>query len=39
VIDFYLYGDRAADAASRDEPLWRAWMNERFPAAGAGSHG
>ena len=28
MIDFYLYGDRAAAAAARDEPLWRAWMSE-----------
>jgi hypothetical protein len=33
VISFYLYGDRAAAAAARDEPLWHAWMNERFPMA------
>jgi hypothetical protein len=32
-IRFYLYGDRAAAAAARDEPLWHAWMNERFPSA------
>lgn len=31
-IGFYLYGDQAAAAAARDEPLWQAWMNERFPA-------
>jgi len=28
-ISFHLYGDVA-----RDEPMWRAWMNEHFPAAG-----
>lgn len=28
MLDFYLYGDRAAAAAARDEPLWRAWMSE-----------
>ncbi len=31
VIRLYLYGDQAAAAAERDEPLWRAWMNECFP--------
>lgn len=37
VMDFYLYGERAAAAAARDEPLWQAWMNRHFPrAAGAG---
>jgi uncharacterized protein YndB with AHSA1/START domain len=31
----YLYGDQAADAAARQEPLWQAWMAERFPAPAA----
>lgn len=35
VMDFYFYGDSAAGVAARDEPLWRAWLAERFPAAGA----
>jgi uncharacterized protein YndB with AHSA1/START domain len=30
----YLYGDRAADAVARDEPLWNAWMNAQFPMNG-----
>jgi hypothetical protein len=34
VIDFYLYGDRAAAAVHRDEPVWHAWMNEQFPSVG-----
>src|SRR5215212_5172240 len=29
-----LYGDRAADAVTREEPSWQAWMNERFPSRG-----
>jgi uncharacterized protein YndB with AHSA1/START domain len=29
-INFYLYGDRGAEAAARDEPLWQSWMKERF---------
>jgi uncharacterized protein YndB with AHSA1/START domain len=29
----YLYGDKAAAAVARDEPLWRAWIEKRFPAA------
>ena len=33
-IRLYLYGDQAAAAALRGEPLWHAWMNERFPPAG-----
>jgi uncharacterized protein YndB with AHSA1/START domain len=28
----YLYGDGAAEIAAREEPGWRAWMGERFPA-------
>lgn len=35
LIDYYLYGDMARDAAERNEGLWRAWMNEHFPATGA----
>ena len=33
----YLYGDRAPAAIARDEPLWQAWMNERFSPAGGAS--
>jgi uncharacterized protein YndB with AHSA1/START domain len=33
----YLYGDQAAGVVARDEPLWQAWMKERFPAAGEAS--
>ena len=33
-VRFYLYGDQAAAAVARDEPLWQAWMQEKFPAAG-----
>jgi hypothetical protein len=29
-IRFFLYGNRAA-AVARDEALWRAWMERRFP--------
>jgi uncharacterized protein YndB with AHSA1/START domain len=32
-IRFYLYGDQAAAAAARAEPLWQAWLSERFPVA------
>ncbi len=38
VIDFFFYGDGAAAAAAQAEPLWSAWMNERFPMA-AGESG
>jgi uncharacterized protein YndB with AHSA1/START domain len=33
-ISFYLYGDRAAAAVARDEPLWQTWMNGQFPSDG-----
>lgn len=34
-VRLYLYGETAADAAARAEPLWQAWIGERFPAGGA----
>lgn len=30
----YLYGATAAAAVARDEPIWRTWIDERFPAEG-----
>ena len=30
---FYLYGDGAAAAATRDEPQWQTWMAALFPPA------
>ena len=30
---FYLYGEGSSDVAKRDEPLWQAWMKERFGSA------
>ncbi len=33
-ISFYFFGDRAPAIVARDEPLWRAWMDKHFPAAG-----
>jgi uncharacterized protein YndB with AHSA1/START domain len=37
-IRLYLYGDRAAAESARVEPLWQAWMRERFPMpAGPGN--
>jgi len=29
---FYLYGKGAAEAAQKNEPLWKAWMAEHFGA-------
>jgi hypothetical protein len=34
LVSLYLYDDRGTVAAERDQPLWRAWMNERFPSLG-----
>jgi hypothetical protein len=31
VFSFYLYGEQAADTAAREEPLWQAWVQGRFP--------
>ena len=30
-MSFFFYGDTAAGSVSRDEPLWQAWLKERFP--------
>ena len=30
-LRFFLYGDQAALAAARDEPLWRQWVATQFP--------
>ena len=35
-VNFYLFGEKAAQAVERDQPLWRAWMDANFPAASAG---
>jgi uncharacterized protein YndB with AHSA1/START domain len=32
-VRLYLYGVGAHAAVGRDEPVWQAWMSERFPAA------
>jgi hypothetical protein len=40
MANLYLYGDKAATVAAREEAAWRGWMNERFPmpvGGGAGS--
>ena len=35
-VNFYLFGEGAAEIAERDRPLWRAWMDANFPAVSAG---
>ena len=30
-LNFYLYGERAAEAVARETPLWQAWIQQRFP--------
>ena len=29
-MNFYLYGDQAAETVARETPLWHAWLQERF---------
>jgi uncharacterized protein YndB with AHSA1/START domain len=31
-LNFYLYGDSAADTVARESARWEAWMQQRFPA-------
>jgi uncharacterized protein YndB with AHSA1/START domain len=38
-VRLYLFGDHAAATVARSEPLWRGWMDERFPIGGEGSQG
>jgi uncharacterized protein YndB with AHSA1/START domain len=33
-VRMYLYGEAATVAASREEPVWQAWIGEHFPAGG-----
>lgn len=33
VMDLFLYGEPAAAVVARNQPVWEAWMKERFPAA------
>jgi uncharacterized protein YndB with AHSA1/START domain len=30
-MNFYLYGDHAADTIAREQPLWDAWIQKQFP--------
>jgi uncharacterized protein YndB with AHSA1/START domain len=30
-LNFYYYGDQAADTAARETPMWQAWFQKRFP--------
>ncbi len=39
MVSLFLYGDNAAAVAAREEPAWRAWMNERFPMPAANGDG
>jgi uncharacterized protein YndB with AHSA1/START domain len=34
-LNFYLYGDRAAEIVARERPLWEAWFEKRFPMPAA----
>jgi uncharacterized protein YndB with AHSA1/START domain len=30
-VNFYCYGDQAAETVARETPMWQAWIEERFP--------
>ncbi len=30
-LNFYLYGDHAAETVAHETPLWNAWFQEHFP--------
>ena len=30
-VNFYHYGNQAAETVARETPLWQAWIQERFP--------
>ena len=32
-MNFYLYGDQAAETVARETPVWQVWLQERFPTA------
>jgi hypothetical protein len=32
-VYIYLFGDGAPDTAAREEQVWQAWMQERYPGA------
>lgn len=36
-ISLYFYSDGAEATLERERPVWRAWLNERFPASNPGS--
>ena len=36
-VHTYLFGDEAPAVAARDEPRWRAWMENRFPSVESAS--
>ncbi|MEO8679136.1 MAG: hypothetical protein ABI665_08820 [Vicinamibacterales bacterium] len=38
-LNFYHYGDQAAETAVLETPLWQAWIQERFPTPLAAAHG
>jgi uncharacterized protein YndB with AHSA1/START domain len=35
-VRLFLYGDQASSAVAGAEPVWQAWMSERFPMPSAG---
>lgn len=35
-VNFYLYGDHAAETVAREKPLWDAWFEKHFPTPTTG---
>ncbi len=36
-LNFYFYGEQAAGTVARENPLWQAWIEKRFPAPSSDS--
>jgi hypothetical protein len=34
-VHLYLFGEQASQTATRETPVWRSWMERRFPAVTA----
>ena len=30
-VNFYHYGNKAAETVARETPVWQTWLEERFP--------
>ncbi|CAN5480874.1 hypothetical protein BH10PSE17_BH10PSE17_03150 [soil metagenome] len=36
-VNFYHYGDKAEATAARETPVWKAWLQQRFPTPSTGA--